>query len=186
MHNIIESLLNQVESQDESMSQEAVLQLAMLLEISNRPVRIASGAVDLAHYRDILPIELQSLRLEITDQSEIVDRLSELAGNGPASSGMYWAMGKASPQVGVTALLNNLRNHIERLDEESMYQALIALGNFFFTQDEHLLAIVKHKIRNDDPSNLLHMVSQSRNVRLASQARHLLIELRRLELILPE
>ena len=163
MREEISSLLSCLDLEDFREKNAAVSDLAMLLE--KNTYILSGGHADsrLNEYGQFLPEELLTVTLSIEEQEEIVADLTQrIRSGGPLSSSMLWAIGKASPEVGLSALTEILKCDVVALDDKMSYQFLIALDNFVISFTEAgPLSLEKEFIR------FLENHSRSRNQRLA-------------------
>ncbi len=133
MHELIQILLNRARSQvgDDN----AIVQLALILE--NNTVSSANYP-----YEGTLSQELLAVRLDKEEQQQVVANLFELirAGN-PSKSTIYWAIGKATGEIALAPLVKLIQSqsYAGVFDEETAWQALIALENFIEVQTDGAL-----------------------------------------------
>src|SRR4051794_12169696 len=116
----IAELLAGAESED-----EAILRIALMLEI-NRDVHQLS-ADDRRSYEEIIPPDLVWLSLDPKEEEELVQGLAAVFVAKNRNPSILWALGKATPGVGLRALLEVLEVVGNGLGNEERWQALVAL-----------------------------------------------------------
>jgi len=132
MHPEIAAVLSKLGSEvkDRATSENAVITLAFAMEKSN--VRFTTF-----DYSNDLPASLLNYRLPEQEQREIVASLLQLFESGRfMETGVFWAIGKALPQLILEYLAPFLELHWKDLDESLLRQALISLENGLFLDDE--------------------------------------------------
>jgi hypothetical protein len=178
MLRVLEGLSAAVESEDDQIREEAVLQFSMLLERSNLADSLALGEREADFYRSMLAPHLATVTLAAHEQAEVVTRLARLVADGRGTSSMLWAIGKAAPEAGIGPLLRLLCTHSSMFDEEMAYQALVALENFLGAS---VTAGVERELQASNPAAVVQVMSGATNPRLAERARAVLAKLERLE-----
>jgi len=121
MHQTIKTLLASVNAPVVQEQQEAAFHLAMLLEKATRP------SDEIGFYESILPVDLLAVQLTARDQRFLLDALVVLPNVEPILAQVFWAIGKATPQAGATAICSLADRFATRLTPEATYQAIIAL-----------------------------------------------------------
>lgn len=159
----LNALIARTSDKDFDEREHAIFQLALILERSNLR---DSSAPDI--YSSNLDRHLIKLVLSETEQREVVDVLARLTitqqENRPSC---YWAMGKARGVVLLPTLLVLLRAQGAQMDDESAYQAVIALQNCL--SEGLSLPLVQH-LKDNNPSFLLEKWARSKDRRLAMAA----------------
>ncbi len=124
----VKKLLQKAVSENKDEQNEAVLQIAMLLEKG-------SQGID-PHYRyeDIMPKTLLNVSLSVDEQSELIQMLESLLNSSKMTPSVLWALGKSSSLVAFEILLSWLHRQ-SVFTTETSWQALIAIDNFT-TQSE--------------------------------------------------
>lgn len=134
----IKDILHKVSSRDIDTSQESILQLGMLLDLSKKSILLENIKLD--DYSAYLPEELLNIRLTECEQENIVNVLMSVIENrrfDEFSSSIIWAIGKAFPtELIINSLITFLENKLESLNDETLYQAIIAIDNYFITLAE--------------------------------------------------
>lgn len=109
---------------------ETIIQLALILERSTFTISNESS------YILYLPSQLLDIILTLDDQREIVDAISRRIQAGASNrSELFWVIGKA-PRVALVPLVSLLKAHSQTFDEETAWQALIALENCLELDDD--------------------------------------------------
>lgn len=157
-------LLKQAKSKDFDTSEYALLQIALVLEQSN--LTDHKNTPDI--YADNLSRELLNLQLNTEDQDLVVGEIARLiASNSKNRPTLYWALGKAKPEIALPALLGLLKAQGKNLNEETAYQAAISLDAL--TKGDLSTELQAH-IALNDPTELLERWSDANDDRLADLA----------------
>jgi len=157
-------LLKEAKSKDFDTSEFALLQIALVLEQSNLVDHKNTPDI----YADNLSRELLNLQLNADDQENVVGEIARLiAANSKNRPTLYWALGKAKPEIALPALLGLLKAQGKNLNEETAYQAAISLHAL--TKGD-LSAEVQAKIALNDPTDLLEKWADANDDRLADLA----------------
>lgn len=124
----VTNLLQKAVSENKDEQNEAVLQIAMLLEKS-------SQGID-PHYRyeDVMSKNLLNVSLSVEEQSALIQTLGSLLNSSKMTASVLWALSKSSSLVAFEILLSWLRRQ-SVFTAETSWQALIAIDNFT-TQNE--------------------------------------------------
>lgn len=162
VHEQLVETLDLLDSEDETVQGEAILQLAMLLEKSNH-VRDESGNVHWEDKGEILSPNLRDIYLDNGEQRVIVSRLTTLINSSKRNPSMLWALGKASPAIGIEPLLEILKKHSEEFDEDTAYQAILALGRFLPTWRRRPLSKIARHILENSPKAFLERMAKVDN-----------------------
>jgi hypothetical protein len=153
----IKDLFERAENDDESIREEAALQIAMLLEKNSRI------ADKLDFYKNILDPQLLSLILDTEEQKEIIAELSKLIRTEKMVPAMLWALSKPTMIDTLPPLLNWLREYSHQAEEDAINQAIGAIDKVFFLNIggdkiyEH--PEVAEIIRHNDPIPFLQMIA---------------------------
>lgn len=107
----------------------SILQLMLIVERSNRP--------DKEHpdFRTHLSKEQLKINLTIEEQGELVEKLLSAVHIAPQGTSLLWIIGKSSPRVLVKQFQSYFLSYYREMDDNSLYQSLISLGNIFVTID---------------------------------------------------
>ncbi len=179
MNDHLANLLDRVAGEDPELKRHAVLQIAMLLERSTRADQAELGREQERFYASIVPRHLLASSINRQEHEWVVERLSMLVRAGNATPDMLWAIGKASPDVGIRPLLVLLGAYPVLLDDEAAYQALIALENFLVVDKGGLRSAIAQAIHEHTPVPPLERMRGSTTPRLAQQAASVLASLER-------
>lgn len=157
-------LLSLAQSSDFDEREYALLQIALVMEQSNLE--------DHTHTPDIyagnLSRELLGLQLDRADQERVVSELVRLiVSSSKNRETLYWALGKTRPEIGLPALLSLLAAQGKQLDDETAYQAVLALDSFIKGMPE---ADCLEQVSLNDPQPLLKQWAKSADERLARLA----------------
>lgn len=189
MHSTVKHLCEQAGAGQLEVKNEAILHIAMLLEKSSRAIRAKQYAILEAYnshdYRMILPDYLQTVLLSEGEQSEVVSCLVDLINSHHRHPSMIWALGKSLPSFGLGPLLKFLQQVSPDIDDETIYQALVALEEFLVIQDGSLYPGVDAEIRARNPAASLQRIVRSGNPYLIEISQRVLARLMR-QGLLPE
>ena len=148
----IASLLDQQRSEDNSIREDAILKIAMLLE-KNFLLPDTSDPGTRETWRSILDESLLALRLDGTDLSEIVGDFSRQLQAGSASPSLFWALAKGGSLEALPPILVWMQGHVELADEETIRQALFSVENLVLAAlrgnrlDEARSILARHNAR---------------------------------------
>jgi len=138
---------------DRAACDDAVITLAFSMEKST----IAFTAFDYSHY---LPASLLDYQLSEGEQKEIVISLLELFESGRfVETGAFWAIGKALPRLIVAHLGPYLELHWQDLNASLLRQALIALANGIYGDDNSAQEIAE-MVRRENLRECLSEIRQ--------------------------
>jgi hypothetical protein len=139
---------------------EAILQLALILERST--FTISSDSTYILN----LPPHLLNIILMPDDQREIIDDISQRILSGASNrSQLFWVIGKA-PRVALVPLITLLEAHSQTFDEETAWQALIALENCLELDDDGNLRTDSLRLINK--ANLRPIIQQMASINISN------------------
>lgn len=175
---VLSHLLQSVaDSSDRAGQQKAILQLAMFLEMRNRPVHMS----DPHFYEKIVPAALRSVSLTDDDQREIISELCRLIlapDSAPNRIALFFPLCSTASWLVITPLLDLFLQHRPNFDEEETRQILVALRDaldIVFVPYEHPLhphvRQVVRAVRERDIGAALAEVIRTGNWRTAQMAR---------------
>jgi hypothetical protein len=121
MHERLEQLLARLHVGDDHVSNDAIVELAMLLE-----KRSLMNPEDRS-YEGVISPELLTLELSEADLETSIDTLVGLLDVESVRPMAIWALGKTSVPSVLVRLLRYLHNRLCRMDEYTVRQALIAV-----------------------------------------------------------
>ena len=124
MDRAINQIIEQINSEDFVAKEEAILQIAMLLE------KNSLWKTKLDFYNSILVPELTELSLNESQKTEIIKSLSKLLFSEKLTSSLIWAVGKADCCLSIDSLLALFCKSELVLDEECCWQLLTSIDNF--------------------------------------------------------
>jgi hypothetical protein len=130
----IQELLRLTTAADHTVREEAVRQIALLLE------KHAACPDQLSFYESVMLPDLVPIVLSKDEQEEMLAHLADMTRHGKATPGILWALGKATPQSGLPPVLILLRDHRDTVDDTTVWQALMVLGNFLGADPNAALA----------------------------------------------
>jgi hypothetical protein len=122
----IKDLFERAKNDNESIREEAVLQIGMLLEKHSR------AADKLDYYKSIMEPQLLLLSLDEEEQKEIIAELSHLIRTEKALPSMLTALGRPTMIDTLHPLLAWLRDYGHQAEEEFIGQAILAIENYRF------------------------------------------------------
>jgi hypothetical protein len=142
-----------------------IVQIAFLFEISNGYNRNNS------EYQTFLSDDQRKMTLPPEEQHEIVQELLKLVEKGHRNSiSLIWAVGKATHDVIISLFQDFFLSHYTRMDNELIYQSIIAFQNGTYTEDRNVLA----KLKFDNLKAMLQMLSHSSDERITEQTQYCL------------
>lgn len=169
MNRALDELLQLAGSDDLSIQREAIFQLSLLLQRSN-----TRGIPDTA-YRGLLAPNLMQMKLTESEQRKVVAKFRVLINSPERTTGILSAIGRASPRIGIEPLLSVIREHWTEFDDETAYQAVIALDNFLVYGDRvQFIPEVTRELREQSPLPFLQKSSTSKERRLREHSQRLL------------
>ena len=168
MDKVLQPVFDKILSESKDLRQEGITQLADLLSKNNKVNYVGPN------YSHFLPPELLSLKLGVSEQREIVVNLEKLIMINPNASSLFWVMGKAKPIVAIGPLLNLINMYSDELNDETAYQALIALENCLVDSDERELSTIIGQFRANPPDRFFQKIKFSSDVRLDDIATRIL------------
>jgi hypothetical protein len=135
----IQKLLNIIDSAaDDPTRRDEVVQLAFMLERSNTWNKNAP------EYLKFLTGDQLNVHLSPTEQEDVVrEILKRIDGGNARSSSLMWATGKATPDVIVRLVHEFVLHKYSQMNDELLYQSIIALQNGFATDDKTVLSKIK-------------------------------------------
>lgn len=141
-----DALLQRIDITDEDEREHAIVQLALLLEKSHVG---DSGLPDMD--ADMLDRHLATITLSEGKQREAIDAMiAAIARQNRSKASLFWALGRARPDLALPSLLALLKASGKNLDERSAYQAVRALDTLLQALDD----AAEHLALND-PAPLL-------------------------------
>ena len=118
MRNDVKDLIAEIEGDDSSARENAILNLMYRMEESTRHI-VKNDVVDDEH-------------LSQDEQIELIDALIELAESlKPEYAGLLWVISKANPIITVDPVQNFVLKHAEAMPISMLHQSLVALQNSF-------------------------------------------------------
>ncbi|NJO07614.1 MAG: hypothetical protein HC876_20025 [Chloroflexaceae bacterium] len=133
MNDTIRRLINTTYSSDVDESEEAFLQLGLLLEIHTFNSRYQS------QYDTLLPSEVRRMVLDESEQVLLVTELSKLVGvSASMTNNAIQTMRIAKPSIAFIPLLTIIRDKSFYLDLHSTRQVLIGLERYIRDAIKHL------------------------------------------------
>lgn len=174
MKSVLNELLERAKCENKEVREEAILQIAMLLEKNSICPDQPS------FYETVLSDHLLSISLDESEQQEMIAELGNLILSEKMTASMLWALGKTTSRTALVPLLTWLRNHNRSLDEEAIWQALIALDNFLGLKvDGTLDCQVADMIRDYNLTSALQRILETDNPRLKKLGQKLLNRIQR-------
>ena len=173
----IMELFKIVESESADQREEAVLQIAMLLERTSRPL-YAGNKVDIGFYQNILKPNLISIELNSERQLELIFEIRKLIMSNKMTPSLFWAIGKAKPQLGLAPLLDIMGELWSKIDENALQQALVAIDNFMIVDDAgRLQNWVAREVDEKSVMLWLKQLQKHKNVDVAQRAEIILLRI---------
>lgn len=166
----LDSLYDQLRSDDFDCREHALFQLAMLLRRSRDD---AGQQAQPEYVNDSLPRALQRLRLSADEKRGAVERLAQVISERPQSRATaIWALGEVEAAFALAPAVACIAEIGSQLQNEAAIQACAALAGWLSAQ-ESALAVVDLA----DMRALLRGWASTSDARLAKQAENLLAQL---------
>ena len=164
---VMDGLYAELGSKDYDKRENALFQLALMLQRSNDAVD-EYEAPDL--YVDNLTREQLRVRLSLPAQRKAVDHLSiVIATRAESRATAFWALRSVAPEVGLAPALALTVATAGQLNNEAAFQVCLALGNWLGGE-----ALDSERARQElnlhDPAPYLRTWSQADDARLANAA----------------
>jgi hypothetical protein len=145
MNDALRHIFDEATSDDPEVREDAILQIAMLLErhspLKDRP----------SFYQSIQNAELATIELDASEQLEVIDMLHALILSTKTNSSMIWALGKVKSPTVLGYLVDLVCDHHQRLDDDARQQALVAMNRFLSVgEDDPIYPQAKSLVRNSD------------------------------------
>jgi hypothetical protein len=135
MDHSLQEIISQVKPGNSEVRSGAITDLALLLEMQAYEL---SYDQRISRYSAFLGDSLVKLTLNKQDQRELVDFIKTLILNqDELNSSLIWAIGKCTPDVGLTPILEIVDHQPLNFDDKELYQLTIALGNLLFFNDSN-------------------------------------------------
>jgi hypothetical protein len=168
MEPLVRALLERAASENGAEQNEAILQLALLLEKSAMRDKLLGS-------EPAIQPQLRLLSLSVDDIREIVAGLGLLIESEQRSPSMLWALGKAKVYDAALTLLEFLKNHCQELEGDMAWQALVALDNWLVIgEDGQLNPQLLALIRERNPTSCLVKIIKEGNPDLSMLAQRIL------------
>jgi hypothetical protein len=130
MNGALRQVFDEATSDNPEVREEAILQIAMLLE-RHSPLRDMPS-----FYQSIQRAELANIELDASGQQEVIDELYSLVQSTKINSSMIWALGKAKSPPVLEYLLDLICNHHHRLTDDAKEQVLAAVNRFLSVSED--------------------------------------------------
>jgi hypothetical protein len=167
----LNELINELNNKDFDYRENALFQLGLLLERSNKGDTLAN-IPDI--YSDNLSRELLRLSLSDKEQNRVIDSLSRMiATENESRPTAFWALGKAKGELAFAPLLSLIQATGYRLNNEASFQACDALQSWL----QAGLAGDKNRaeqLKLQDPTPILQSWLESSDDRLVASAEDVL------------
>lgn len=124
MREALRQLVHRMERDNIEEREEAILQLAMLLE------KCSVFHDEKVFYESILEPELLSIDLDESEKEELIDELFTLIQRVQPNSSLIWALGKGDVPLGMSRLIELLHHHRMVLSDEAKLQALTVINKW--------------------------------------------------------
>jgi hypothetical protein len=159
----IQKLLNIIDTvPDDLTRRDEVVQLAFMMERSNTWNKNAS------EYLKFLTGDQLNVHLSPAEQEEVVwEILKRIDSGNTRSSSLMWATGKATPEVIVLLVHEFVLHKYSQMNDELLYQSIIALQNGFATEDKTVLS----KIKFADLKAMFESLTHSQDERISELAK---------------
>jgi hypothetical protein len=172
MKSEIKKIIDLAYSHDADESEEAILQLAMLLE-KNSPF-----ADSFDFYKSIMAPQLFEVCTNQKDLEEIVDELIRLMSERKSSISILSALRGTTLPSAFQFFLNLLCNNVHKMNEESIRQVLLGIDNFLpYEETDTRHAQFDRYLRGCDYSKPLLKIIKRGNPELTELANKLMVKL---------
>jgi len=175
MQRELTDVLEELESPNQSVREEALSQIALVLERSTfRKVRNAADD-EAAFYASQLAPALMAVELTREEQREIVRRISVVAQRYPSDVTALWALSKARPDVALGEVLRVAADTSEHHDADWLFQLLVALRNCLLMDESGRLPLeTLSLLEKHDTASTLRRMTASSDARVSELASQLL------------
>lgn len=152
-------ILSDLKTENLADKSSAITDLALLLEMHSYELNYNQR---ISKYSSFLDQDLIEIILDKNEQYEIIESLKSLIlCQDNLNASLIWAIGKSTPDLGLTALLEIINNSLNFSDDE-LYELLISLGNVLFDGGSFSLC---EQIKQDiSQSNLVLFLENSRPI----------------------
>jgi hypothetical protein len=142
----IYSLLPLIASNDAA----AISTVIMLLEWSNAPRESGDW------YREFLGTFAEYYPVPPEEQREIVDQLSSILRSDGTLASIPWALSCATPQVGLSAVLDQVTTNWAQLSDEARHQCLVGLRDLLrYGENELPEPELMNILQRHNPTNVV-------------------------------
>lgn len=178
MNYLVYQLFDKAKSENEKVSNNAVTDLCCILEMNtwNLP-----KDKSLSKYGGLVSQDVIELEINKHDEVEIVEFIhNEIVNGNKLTSNLLFAMGQASCEVAIMPLIDVIKKHLDRFDENEVYQAFISLERLLFFNESlspeeereiisntKLLSVISRKILSFEP--ISHSDLESTSLRLLAR-----------------
>lgn len=131
VNRILKEILSKTTSDDLATRQEAILELALLIE-KHSPRRDKQS-----YYESMLPPELLNMSLTEDEQTELVHEVGRIVLSDNVTGSLVWALSKSSSLDALEYLLGYVCGEPSPNDEHGIWQALLRIHIFLY-QDHPL------------------------------------------------
>lgn len=147
MRDLLQNLTSVIELGDSESKEEAVLQLALIFE-KHSPLRETQK-----FYESNLDKDLFSIKLNKAEIEELIQKLDKILRSNTTSS-LVWAIGKAQTLSSTEVMLSILSKDTLQNDENVLWQALIAIENYFSSNLDYPKKLLEQKKKLASLNNL--------------------------------
>ncbi|AEV67139.1 hypothetical protein [Acetivibrio clariflavus] len=172
----IADLLSHLNSNNTEEKRYSIADIGMILEMNTRILNGNQSDLVNEEFKNYLDKKLLSIRLNIDEQVEIIEKLVErILAKDTLSASMLWAIGKAYPTAGLPGIVKVIEFNWKTFDDEMSYQSIISLENFLYWD------IIRNAsgelLRNEEFMTFIQEKSQSTNERLSECSKRVLSKL---------
>lgn len=154
MNHLIYELFEKTKSEEEKVSSNAVTDLCCILEMKSWHM---SKDTRISRFGGLVSQAVIDIEIDEDDEVEIVKKLhNEIVSGNKLTYSMLFALGKASCKVGLKPLIDIIEQHLDRFNENEVYQALISLERLLFFNESLSLKEERDIIAK---TNLLSLIS---------------------------
>lgn len=165
MDNLVKKILDSIVL--ENPSDEAMLQLALLIERSNCTIK------NKPEYQINLSPALLKIDLTVHQQEVIVTFLLNHLSSNIVNPSLMWIIGKVHAHILIEVVQIWVLEHYQSLDAKTLYQSLVALQNIFVSDKPEEYISMNSKLRHSDLLIMARILSNSSDDSVSHQADNL-------------
>lgn len=155
MKSIVRKLLDNIESEDKTLSENSVTEISFLLEMHSWNLTRDDRS---SRYGSLTSQNLIEIEIDEDEQLEIVCFLRDaIAVDNDLNSGLIFAMGQSPAKLGLIPAIQVTERYLAQFGEDEFYQVLVSLERLLFFDESLSLEEKSIIIRQ---SSLLKLIAQ--------------------------